>query len=71
MKTLKKLNIVFLLVILLSASQLFNKTFGQNSNDSTYNYFTITEIQDAYYDSLIAIRGCDSMRGTGYKNYFR
>ncbi len=40
-------------------------------NDSTNNYFNIVAVQDAYYDSLLLIRGADSMEGTGFKQYQR
>ncbi len=40
-------------------------------NDSTNNYFNIVAVQDAYYDSLLLVRGADSMEGTGFKDYIR
>lgn len=35
------------------------------------NYYTYTRYYDNYYDSLLQVRGCDSMEGTGYKSYLR
>ncbi|NOY51101.1 MAG: hypothetical protein GXO88_11140 [Chlorobi bacterium] len=40
-------------------------------NDSTNNYFNIVAQQDAYYDSVLMVRGADSMQGTGFKDYLR
>ncbi len=44
---------------------------SQPLTDSTANYFTLTDYYDNYYDSLIQLRGSDSMKGTGYKDYLR
>ncbi len=44
---------------------------SQPLTDSTVNYFTLTDYYDHYYDSLIQLRGSDSMQGTGYKDYLR
>ena len=48
-----------------------NSIMSQSSADSTENYFYITQIKDVYYDSLLDVRGADSMQGTGYKSYLR
>jgi hypothetical protein len=37
------------------------------SGDSTENYFNIVAQQDVYYDSLLLVRGADSMEGTGLR----
>ena len=50
---------------------MFSYSIAQQSGDSTNNYFYITQVQDAYYDSIIDIYGIDSMQGTGYKEYVR
>jgi len=44
---------------------------AQTGSDSTNNFFQIVVQKDAYYDSLINIRGVDSMAGTGYTGYLR
>ena len=56
------LTIVFLLPLSLTA---------QSGGDSTDSYYYITQIQEAYYDSLMQIRSADSMKGTGFKSYIR
>ena len=45
--------------------------FGQLLPDSTTNYYSLTGYYNAYYDSLIQVRGLDSMQGTGYKDYLK
>ena len=45
--------------------------FAQTGSDSTNSFFQIVAQKDAYYDSLINVRGVDSMQGTGYTGYLR
>ncbi|NQT76101.1 MAG: T9SS type A sorting domain-containing protein [Bacteroidetes bacterium] len=39
--------------------------------DSTCNYRFITQHLDSYYDSIFELGGDSSLKGTGYKEYFR
>jgi hypothetical protein len=59
---MKKLTYLILSVVLFAQG-----SFGQD----TMNFYDIRNFMDAYYDSLIQIRGIDSMEGSGYNPYMR
>ncbi len=75
-KTIQNSKILRTIILLFLIQISLNNVFGAAnplppSGDSLNNYFHITPIQDAYYDSLINIYGIDSMQGTGFKDYIR
>jgi len=67
-----KTNNFFVLMALICLMLLKpEKNLAQDFNDSTANYFTLTDFYDQFYDSLIQLRGTENMQGTGYKDYLR
>lgn len=53
--------VLFLIISVFNTGRLFAQT----------NFYTDYQQQQSYYDSLIQIRGADSMQGTGYNQYKR
>lgn len=60
---MKRIYVFFVLTCMLSYSGLFAQ--------QVQNFYTIKANLDAYYDSLILVRGIDSMQGTDYNPFQR
>ena len=69
---MKTCNFIAILVLLCNFALLKPMAvLSQPLTDSTANFFSISSFYDQYYDSLMQLRGADSMKGTGYKDYLR